>query len=617
MAVRLPWVRIPSPPLKLSSLLSSTSVIKSGKMDEIEEIRSKIDLVELISESLPLKRIGRNFKALCPFHAEKTPSFIVSPERQIWKCFGCNKGGDVYRFLMEMERLEFGEALRVLAKRAGIKLSSYRPTQAEAEKEKLYQVNHLASEFYHYLLLQHRIGKKALSYILQRGISKDSLAQFKIGYSPPMWEGLQKYLVGKKGFAIEELEKAGLIIKGSKRNSFYDRFRDRLMFPLLDHRSNVVGFAGRLLKPEAKEAKYVNTAETLVYHKSELLYPLQITKEEIKKQNSAVVVEGELDAISCYQVGIKNVVAIKGSALTEPQARLLKRFTEDLVLSLDADTAGDMAARRGIEIADSVGFNLKVVVLEKYKDPDEAAQKEPEYLKKQIKAAENVYDFYLDSAFKRFRGKTAEEKKKIGQELIPIWAKIEDEIVKNLYIKKLADRLGVNEEAIILQIEKQAAKGAKTYSPPSKTPVRLRKEILEEYFLALILQAKETESLLDKEIGNLFSLPANLKLISLLREYLAKKKKFSSQFFFKALPAELKEAFNRLYLVDFSEKVEDKDWVAREIKKTRAQLELLKIKEKLQSLSQKIKAAENQAKEAAIEKEIRSLTQKLARLEKS
>lgn len=589
-------------------------------MDQIEEIRSKIDLVAFISETLPLKKAGRNFKGLCPFHAEKTPSFVVSPERQIWHCFGCSHGGDVFGYLMETERIEFGEALRILAKKAGVTLQSYRPSQSETEKDKLYQINHLASEFFHYLLLNHRVGERALNYVLQRGINKESLELFKIGYSPPMWDGLQKFLVGKKGYAVEDLEKSGLVIPTSHISSspsrYYDRFRDRLMFPLSDHRGDITGFAGRVLDPTVKEAKYVNTPETLAYHKSELLYPLQITKEDIKKENLAVVVEGELDAISSFQVGIKNVVAIKGSALTEEQARLLKRFTENLVLSLDSDTAGDMAARRGIEIADQAGFNIKIVSLEKYKDPDEAAQKEPEYLKEQIKNAENIYDFFLNSAFKRFRGQAAEEKKKIGQELIPVLAKIEDEIVKNVFVKKLATRLGVNEESIILQIEKVVSKSlpmAKKESDQGES--RGGRDILEEYYLALIFQGKKTDILLTEE-ETLFKLPAYLKLIKFLREYLKENKRFSSQFFFKSLPAELRETFDKLYLIDFGERVNDEDWVAKELKKARNRLKVVGIKEELQAALNSLREEKGEKDEKELHQKICLLTQKLTKLEK-
>jgi DNA primase len=588
-------------------------------MDEIEEIRSKIDLVQYISETIPLKKAGRNFKACCPFHAEKTPSFMVNPERQIWKCFGCQKGGDIFGFVMETERLEFGEALRLLAKKAGVTLKSYQPSKTESEKEKFYQINHLASEYFHYLLLNHQIGQKALTYILERGISKDSLKQFKIGYAPPFWDGIQKFLVNKKGYLVQDLEKAGLVIK-SDRGSFYDRFRDRLMFPLLDHRGNVTGFAGRLLDPTAKEAKYVNTPETAIYHKSELLYPLQITKEDIKRENCAVVVEGELDAISTYQSGIKNAVAIKGSALTEQQARLLKRFCENLILSLDSDSAGDMAARRGIEIADSLGFNLKVVTLEKYKDPDEAAQKEPEYLKQRLSEAVGVYDFYLDSAFKRFRGKTPEEKKKIGQELTPLFAKIEDEIIKDIYVKKLAERLAVNEESIILQVEKQKGKTQTTSKQVTDQLPKNRLEVLEEYFLALVFQSKKTEVLLSEEGKGLVTLPVNVKLREALEQYSKDNKKFSSQFFFKSLPVELREAFDRMYLVDFGNRIEDSAWVDKELENIKIQIQIVKAKEELQVYLQKMKEKteeKGEEVEKQIQEKILTLTQKLANLGKA
>jgi len=584
-------------------------------MDEIEEIRSKIDLVQYISETVPLKKTGRNFKACCPFHSEKTPSFIVNPERQIWKCFGCGVGGDIFKFVMEQERVEFGEALRLLAKKAGVTLKRYQPTKSESEKDKLYEINHLAAEFFHYLLINHPVGRRALNYILQRGVTKESLEQFKLGYSPASWDELQKFLVGKKKYSIFDLEKAGLVVK-SDRGGFYDRFRDRLMFPLFDHRGNIVGFAGRLLDPGAKEAKYVNTPETSIYHKSELLYPLQITKEEIKKTGAAVVVEGELDAISSYQVGIKNVVAIKGSALTEFQARLLKRFTENLILSLDADAAGDMAARRGIEIADSLGFNLKVVTLEKYKDPDEAAQKDPGYFKKRLEEAENIYDFYLNSAFARFRGKTPEEKKKIGQELIPIFGKIEDEIVKNVYIKKLSQRLGVNEEAIILQIEKFFKKESKILPKPvSVNPVKTRREILEKYFLSLLFQSKKIEIL--KEEKDLFCLPVNLRLIKMLEDFLKENLNFSSQFFFKSLPGELKEAFDSLYLIDFGEKIEEEDWVKEEIKRLKKELKILGVKEELETVCLRLKTETDPEEEKKVQEKIKLLAQRLSELEKT
>lgn len=595
-------------------------------MDQIEEIRSKIDIVQLISEFLPLKKAGRNFKGLCPFHTEKTPSFMVSPERQIWHCFGCSAGGDVFGFLMEMERMEFGEALRFLAKRTGVVLQSFRPTQSEADKEKLYQINHLASEFFHYLLLNHQAGKKALDYILQRGISKESLVQFKIGYSPARWDGLQKFLVGKKGFDPKDVEKAGLIIPRQSStntqhpspNTYYDRFRDRLMFPLYDHRGNITGFSGRVLDPTVKEAKYINTPETLVYHKSELLYPLNITKEEVKKSNTAVVVEGELDAISCYQVGIKNVVAIKGSALTEVQARLLKRFCENIVLSLDSDVAGDMASRRGIEIAEKEGLNMRVLTIEKYKDPDETAQKDPEYFKKQLLETQNVYDYYLDSAFKRFRGITAEEKRKIGSELLPIFSKIQDEIVKNVFVQKLAKSLGVSYEAVVLQMEKEKSKTAFIKRTPPQTEIKTdRREVLENYFMSLIFQSKNIDILLNKD-DKIITRLVYQKITSFLKNYMEENQVFSSQLFFNFLPAELRDSYDSLYLYDFGNNLEDGRWCREEILRTQNQLEILFVREDLKKLLENLRLSEGkeEGKTDEYREEIKKLIYKLGQLEK-
>jgi len=596
-------------------------------VDQLEEIKSKIDLVQFISSYIPLKKAGRNFKALCPFHTEKTPSFIVSPERQIWKCFGCGLGGDVFRFLMEYEKMDFGEALRFLAKKTGVVLKSYQPTESEAEKEKLYQINHLAAEFFHYLLLNHPAGKPALDYILGRGITKDSLKLFKIGYAPSLWDGLQKFLVGKKGYKPEELEKAGLVIPSSKfppnrgvqSSKFYDRFRHRLMFPLSDHRGNICGFAGRALDPEAKEAKYINTPETLIYHKSDLLYPLNLTKEEIKKENRAVVVEGELDAISSFQIGVKNIVAIKGSALTENQVKLLKRFAENLVLALDADIAGDSAARRGIEIADKEGLNIRVVELEKYKDPDEAAQKEPKYYKEKIKRAIPFYDYLIDSAFKRFIGDTPESKKKIGEEIVPVLAKIENEIVKNHYIKKLAQRLEVDEEAILIQIKKyQAISPFVKASPVSFKKQKSRQELLEEYLLALCFQSGKIEFLLDEQAEDFFQLPGHRRLIELLKNF-TKTRKFSSAEFFKSLPQELTSIFNNFYLLDLKDDLEDPSWVEEEVTKTKVEIEILKTERDLENFSKKMRDLEEEGKIGSrewkeLQEEFRLLSSRLASL---
>ena len=473
-------------------------------MDQVEEIKGKVDIVELIQEHVPLKRAGRNFKGLCPFHGEKTPSFIVNPELQIWKCFGCSKGGDAYSFLQQIEGMEFGEALSNLAKRVGVTLESYKPTQGEQVKERLVKINTLAGQAYHYLLTQHKLGQGALEYVKGRGISDEAIEKFRIGYAPESWGLMLEFLVRKKKLAVEDLQRAGLIIKGQRD---YDRFRNRIVFPLSNHRGQIVGFAGRVMPGADEKAggKYVNTPETEIYHKSELLYGLDITRAEIKAKGQAVVVEGEIDAIASWQGGVKNVVAIKGSALTEKQVELLRRICDTVILALDTDMAGDAAARRGISIADSVGLMVKVINSKSetlnpkhFKDPGDWAIADPEGWKKAVAGAIPVYDFYLQSAVERY-GLDVTGKKKIGQELLPIWAGISDEIVKAHYIKLLAKTLGVEEEDVRAQLGKtQKLQNSKTQSNEQMTndkTTKSRREILEEYIIELALKGGKTNEL--------------------------------------------------------------------------------------------------------------------------
>ncbi|PJE67521.1 DNA primase [Candidatus Shapirobacteria bacterium CG10_big_fil_rev_8_21_14_0_10_40_9] len=538
----------------------------------------------------------------------------------------CGEGGDIFGFLMKMEGMEFGEALRTLAKRAGIKLAPYRPGPQEEEKEKLFQINHLTSEFYHYLLVSHPVGKPALNYILGRGIKKESVQLFKLGFAPAMPWGLQKFLVGKKGYKVEDLLKAGLVT--SQKGRFVDFFHDRLIFPLRDHRGNIVGFSGRVVgswKEEEAEKigpKYINIPETPIYHKGELLFGLETTKSAIKKKNRTVVVEGELDLISSYQAGVENVVAIKGSALTEPQVKLLKRFGENISLAMDQDVAGDMAARRGIEIADSYGLLIRVVKIPESKDPDELAQKNPELLKEVVEEAIPVYDFYIQSAFQRFDEKTSEGKRKIGEELLPIFSKISDEIVKDHYIRILAERLGVSEEAILAQIAKIEEKpefAKRLEEETKKAETRTRREVLEEYFFALSFQGEKPEILLEGKTKKLIKTPSLARIKEALEKFLKKKKKkFKSKDFAKNLPSELLEIFNGFYLQDLGKNITDEAWFEREIKKTLLELEKLEFKEELKKLSGEMRLCEKEKKPKRLKKlneEFKKIAQKLTELE--
>jgi len=588
-------------------------------MDQVEEILAKTDIVELIGEYVQLKRAGRNFKALCPFHSEKTPSFIVSPERQIFKCFGCGAGGNAIKFLMEYEKMEFGEALRFLAKRAGVTMRSYQPGPDEAKKQRLYQINHLTGELFYFLLTEHPVGKKALEYLKNRGIQKKTMEEFKIGYAPDERGFLEQFIVQKKGFLKEELEASGLVFK-TEANQLIDRFRDRLMFPLLDHRGNIVGFSGRLLQPRKDVGKYINTPETLIYHKSQLLFGLVQAKEAIRQSKQVIVVEGEFDMISPYQAGIKNIVAIKGSALTDEQIKLLHRFAEEILLALDEDAAGDAASRRGIQAAVSQGLNVRVVRLDgKFKDPDEAVLKDLEFFKKQVKRAVPIFDFYIDSALSRFDINAAWGKKQAADELAPILAEIDDEVLRSHYIQRLARELGVADEAIWEKVGSSVVSGSaaverKTLSLKGEELPR-RGETLMHYFFSVCFQHKKEKLLIDRELAELVVLPAHKRLIRFLKKYFDKNKKFVSRQFAQSLPPELQEIFNEFYLDPLANKIADKGELEKEIEKIKEELKLAYYRQEITRLSKEVVLREKEGKDeevAALQLKINKLLKQIA-----
>lgn len=591
-------------------------------MDELEQIKSKINIVDFVNEYVPLKRAGRNFRAPCPFHSEKTPSFIVSPERQIWHCFGaCGEGGDIFRFLMKWENLEFPEALRILAKRAGVRLREYVSTDVSRQKEKFYEINHLASEFYHYLLLNHPSGKKALDYVLGRGINKRSIELFKIGWAPNLWEGLIKFLAGKKGYKISDLDQAGLLVKGER--GYYDRFRGRLIFTLKSHRGEIVGFAGRTLDPQVKEAKYINTPETSIYIKGNILYGLDLTREAIKKENLAVVVEGEIDLIQAYQAGTQNIAAIKGTALTEGQASLLKRYTENIALALDTDFAGDTASRRGIEIADQAGLNIRVIKLASGKDPDECVRKNLQGWFESVKKAVPFFDFLLDSAFERYDGSTAEGKKKISQELLPPLANISNEIVKAHYIKKLSRQIDLSEEVILSAMAKVARRETEGKIEDKRGARSSREEILEEYLLSLLIQSPDFSKAMEvlvvsfegEDSAKYFTVPAMKKIFTALREFFeGSKTEFKISLFVKNQPKELGAIIDRLYLKDLGGDLTKEENLNVEIQKAAQEIKSQNLKRELRALSGKIRQSQSEQEIEELTHQFKALSEKLKTL---
>lgn len=565
---------------------------------QVEEVKRKVDIVQVIGERVKLVKGGRNFKGLCPFHSEKTPSFMVSPELQIYKCFGCSKSGDVISFLEEFEGMEFVEALEYLANRAGVKLVRRAGGEEKSEREKYWEINHLAAEFYHYVLTSHKVGEEARRYLKGRGISNEAIKVFKLGYAPQSWDELQNFLVKKKSYRVEDLEKVGLVIRSDK-GSWYDRFRGRIMFPLTDARGRVAGFAGRVLPPfaEATGGKYVNTPETEIYHKGELLYGLAVNKGEIKKQEFAVVVEGELDAIASWQAGVKNVVAIKGSAFTPEQIRLLLRYCRQARLALDADTAGQEATRRSIALADELGLGVRVVRISGGKDPDEIARADGAEWKDMVRQAVGVYDFYVRSALSRFDVKTGEGKRSLSQELAPVLAGMTNSVEQAHYMKVVAEALGVSEEAVAAEVGKaKLGKVAQVAEVGKVEQVKNRLEVLEEYWLGCLLRAgvKTKQAAIERVRGRKWEVVGIGRIV----EYISQGSEVQQ------LPEELKSLAETAW---FKGETEDEQELAR----VEAEWDKVLAQKQLKALGEEIKRLEI---EGGAKEKLKELRQEFVRV---
>lgn len=566
-------------------------------MDDLELIKQKINIVDLISEYLPLKKAGVNFKALCPFHQEKTASFMVSPERGIFHCFSCNVGGDIFKFLMLKEGMEFVEALEFLAKKAGIALKRQK-SKIKDQRQRLYEANQKAAQFFHYILTEHKAGEKALEYLKKRGVTDATIKEFQLGYAPNSWESLTKFL-RSRGFAAEELTEAGLIIPSQRGG--YDRFRGRVMFPLVNIKGEVAGFAGRIL--DEGEPKYLNTPVTLVFDKSSFLFGFNLSKGEIRSKKQAIFVEGLMDVVMSYQSGVKNVVATQGTALTQSHVEMIKKYTENILLCFDKDLAGDEASRRGIELADQGGLNIKVVKIGEGKDPADMALKDPAVWKKAVEEAEPIYDYYLRSVSLRFNPKDAEGKKRIASELLPIWAKIADTFTREHYLQKLAALLGTSEDVLRREVEKAGRPAIPNLSQvlrqPQTTAKALpkdRRELLEEYLLALLLRIPPQKSFVPTFPETIFLSEHLRSLYVLLVLHLDsisfKGANFNIGEFVKTVPEELVLVADRLYLTEIDDKLSDPGQWEEEVGTVVSELKKVLLKASLEKLSALIKNAQ-------------------------
>ncbi len=432
---------------------------------EVDEIKQRLDIVDVVQQYVALKKSGANHKGLCPFHRENSPSFMVSQTKQIWHCFGCNEGGDMFSFVQKVEGLDFYETLKLLGDRAGVKIEKISPQVAD-KKQKLREILELSAKFFNKILLEHPQSDPARSYVKERALSEETIRHFLIGYAPDTWDVLLTFLK-ERGFSAADAAQAGVAVYNEERKSYYDRFRGRLTIPLRDTNGRIVGFTARAIAKDFVGGKYINTPQTELYDKSSVVFALSEAKQAIKDQSCVVVVEGNMDAISSHQAGIKNVVAVSGTAFTELQIAQLKRFTDTLVFSFDADAAGMMAARRGIELALKAGMNVKVLSLPYGKDPDECIRKDPQLWKDAIGAAQPVMDALIQRALKQHDQRAPDGKKKIAAEVLAILRYLPNPVEKDHYVRLLADDLQISASALYDVLKSQDAPA--TGSRPVKT----------------------------------------------------------------------------------------------------------------------------------------------------
>jgi len=577
-------------------------------MSQVQQIKESTDIVEIIGERINLKRAGASYKSLCPFHNDRNPSFFVNDQLQRYKCFACGASGDVIEFLEQYENMTFVEVLEQLADRAGIKLERHQKSSDDLQREKLLEILNLAKEYYHFLLTEHKIGKKARDYLKDRGISKESIKLFQLGYALDGWDGLIKYLHKKKKYKLEDILKTGLIIK-TKTSRYYDRFRGRIIFPLKNHRGVVVGFSGRILDPKAKEAKYINTPETLLYHKSKMLYGFSELLIEIRKKKEIIVTEGEFDVISSAQAHVNNTVAIKGSALSAQQIKLFERVADRVLLCLDADNAGIKASQRAIELIKDSKLELRVIDLsttidDQVKDADELARTNPKAWRQKIKQSVSVYDYLLRIITSKHDPATPEGKRKIVKEAAPVLNSIQLTVERDFYIEKIAKELNVKKEILEedlrqLQEKSQKASVKKTKIKPKQSQTKNensshRRKQLENYILFLLFRSSEKNV---KDKVNLLK-EINFKVAGssqLITEILKFKPKFTLKTFTKFLAEDLKQLLFDFYLNPQYVSILDKLDLEKEWQQTIHELKKIDIKDKITQINQKIEKLDRKA----------------------
>ena len=612
-------------------------------MSVVDEIKERLDIVEVVSSYVPLKKAGRNYKGLCPFHVEKTPSFVVFPETQTWHCFGaCGSGGDVFTFIMKQENVDFAEALRLLAAKAGVDLEPRTPAASAEEKrhQRLLEVMSAAAGYYHRLLLSDE-GEQAREYLAQRGLTMETVELFQLGYAPDGWEMLLRHLRGQ-GYALGELEAAGLIIARTD-GTYYDRFRDRLVIPIRDLRGRPIAFGARLLpgkqeQGDRQQPKYINSPQTLLFDKSRELFGLYEARRAIRAADAAIIVEGYMDVLTAHQHGIGNVVATMGTALTERQLKRLKRYTSHFILALDADAAGRAATLRGVQQAREaldrtwvptptagglirfegrLDAELRILTLPPGQDPDEVIRADPERWAQLVAEAQPVVDYFLQLVTAELDLSTGKGKAEAVRRLAPLIREIADEVERAHYVQKLARLVQVDEQIVHSQVLQPTARRRRRRAPPPPeqearqgSEKERRRLEAEEHCLAQLLLRPELLPALDAKLdalqmlplhGDDFSQAADQALFLAFLEAQDSGQPWDAEEFQEQLAAPLRERWEQLLDYGASLPLLPQEQAADDLVNVVLRLRLTRLRRRLAELRYLLEQAQEEGDEAAIQ----------------
>lgn len=569
-------------------------------MNQIEEIKEKLDIADVVSEYVQLKQSGRNKFGLCPFHKEKTPSFSVNSELGIFKCFGCQQSGDVISFIEKIEGVDFPQALEIAARKAGVelkKIDSAQYDQHVKEKKEAISVNTLAATFYNYILTNHKVGKIAQEYLKNRGLTQELIKKFNIGYAPTGYENLKKFLI-KKGFKEGMLIQNGLLV--SKSGKVFDKFRSRIMFPIYDEFGDIVGFSGRIIDNNSKAPKYLNSPQTIIFNKSNIVFGLYHAKEGIRKEGFVIITEGQMDVISSHKVGVKNIVAPMGTAITDLQLKKLKRYTDQFYFAFDNDSAGEAAAFRAFKLASELDLVCKGISIGEFHDVDDMIKSDPKLWEKAIKDASDMILYLIKRVSSGIDINSIEGKVKSANLILPIIKSVQDEIRKDYYMNELALHLKIDKK--ILDREMRTIGTSKMKADITKADLSKKKDATrnkQDYLLAILLQysnkIKRIIKIIDPEIFD----TQNQLLFDKITEFVEETDGKDKKTFIKSLDTDMQQDVEEKMLMqipDLSDSVDLKFEIDKTVKIINSQ----RIKDTIAELKIELEIAEKAGNESQI-----------------